>query len=198
MLQRLHRTLRLSEREGRLRGRAVEQHAECDDPLLVTREPARELRDPLVCKPLQRRLLGRGRALSRLRWRGERERPAGRAEVVDCSVFRDPEEPGRERGGPILVAVDSLEHPAERLARQVLGVVAVAHTEREIRLDPVDVQVVETRKRVAITRAPSLHERALFHGCGRLHGHTLPLLSGSPRSHPSRELRDCNPRSRRC
>lgn len=193
MLQRLDRALGLSERVGRLRGRATEQHAEGNDPLLVIREPARELRDPPVGKPLERGLLGGGCGLPRLGRLGERESPARRAEMVGRGVLRDPEEPGRERDCAILIAVDPLEHPAERLARQVLGIVAVANAEDEIGLDPVDVQVIETRQRVAITRAPPLHERTLFHGCGRLHGHTLPLLCGSPRSHPSREPRDCNP-----
>lgn len=192
MLQRLDGTLRLAESRCRLRGRVSEQEPEHDDSLLIAGESARELGDPPVGEPVERGILSRGRQAPRLRWLRLRESPTGCAEVVDGSVPRYPEEPSRERNGAVLVAVDPLQHLAERLARQILGVVAVAYAERQIRLDPVDVQAVEMRKGIAVTRATSLYEHALFGGCGRLHGPSLSRTS-SPRSHPSRERGECNP-----
>jgi hypothetical protein len=136
---------------------------------LIHRETTGQLCDPAVRETAESRLLSGGSDFARL--------PAGavellspcRAEVVDGGIPGDAKEPGGKGERPVLVAVDPLQHPAERLARQVLGVVTIPDAARKIGLDPTRVKAVETLERFAVACPSSFDERMLLSGCGRLH-----------------------------
>ena len=110
---------------------------------------------------LHRLQLGRGR------FRSDRLRhfllglPAPvRAEVVHREVVRDPEEPRGERRRLPAEAADRLEHPQERLRRQILGVVPVSDRHVQVAVDPVEVDQVQLLERGAVALLRPLDELA--------------------------------------
>ena len=87
--------------------------------------------------------------------------PATRgAKVVHGQVVRDPEEPGRERGGLEAELADRLEHLQERLSREVLGVVPVADAHVQVAVDAVEVEEVERLQRLSIALLSELDQAA--------------------------------------
>jgi hypothetical protein len=84
--------------------------------------------------------------------------------VVDREVVRDPEEPRRERNRLPPEPADRLEHLEERLRRQVLGVVPVAHAEVQVAVDAIEVGEVELLQRLAIAGLRTLDQRANLRG----------------------------------
>src|SRR6476620_7840151 len=144
VLQRLDRALGLVEDRRDFGVRQVEHELQREDLLLLRREVLDQLEHALPADHLHRRGLGGGLALALGLGHLFLRLPAAvRAEVIHRKVVRDAEEPGGQRRGLPLEALDRLEHLHERLRRQILRVVPIPDAHVEVAVDAVEVKQVE-------------------------------------------------------
>src|SRR3990172_11001807 len=141
-------SLTLAHGPGRPRHRELRREAEGDDLALCVREALRGVHDLVQRQPVLHQFVRPGRVHSQTvrQWR-RTSASVFLSPLADHGVVSDPEQPRREGSFTPLEAPYSLQHAHEDLFGQVLGVICVAHTGKDVAVYPGKIERVKLAQR---------------------------------------------------